>query len=232
MSNASQAHPVEPVPEGSGLLALSFLSAVAGLLQSGSTKPFRVTLHRAMTRGGQKYLQQVAPYAEHSAAMTTGVGRIFKVDTRLIGRAFSRGKVCRTKHYDTPGALEAALAQDMHATGDTRPLTAVPRSWLVVPFVVTARSPALVLFADSAEFNFFADDALVRCVVGMCSGFARMLDALQIAPAGAVRNFPIGAASNSVGSHGAYPTIHEELDAPAAPRFAHVESFNFEIVGP
>jgi hypothetical protein len=232
MNNATQPQRVEPVPDGSELLALPFLSAIAGLLESGSSKPYRVTLHRAMTRGGQKYLQQVAPYAERSAAMTNGAGRIFEVDTRLVGRAFTRGKVYRTKRYDSLEALEAALAKDMQATGDRRPMSEVARSWLVVPFVITSHSPALVLFAESTEFNFFADDALVRCVVGMCRGFARMLDALQTKPLASVRNFPLGPGRNSIGSDGPYPTIHEELDTPAAPQLAKVESFNFEIVGP
>lgn len=222
---------MEPVPDGSELLALPFLSSIAGLLESGSPAPYRLTLHRAMTRGGKRYLQQVAPYVEHSAAMTNGAGRIFEVDTRLIGRAFMRGKVYRTKRYDAVDVFEAALANDMQATGDRRSMSEVARSWLAVPFVVARSSPVLVLFAESNQFNFFADDALVRCVVGMCKGFARLLDELQLAPVGSVRNFPLESGSNSLGNCGAYQTIHEELDAPAAPQFATVKSFNFEIVG-
>jgi hypothetical protein len=232
MSNATKQQFVEPVPDGSELLALPFLSAIAGLFESGSSKNYRVTLHRAMARGGKKYLQQVAPYAERSGAMTTGAGRIFDSDKQLIGRAFMGGKVCRTKHYDSLKAFEAALAKDMHATTDKRPVNEVACSWLVIPFVVPRCSPALLLFAESWEFNFFADDVLVRCMVGMCRGYARMLDALQHTPVGSVRNFPIGSAINSVGRDVAYPTIHEELDSPAAPQFAGIESFNFEIVGP
>ena len=45
--------------------------------------------------------------------MTTGAGRIFEVDTRLIGNAFKRGKVYRTRHYDSLKVFEADLAADM-----------------------------------------------------------------------------------------------------------------------
>lgn len=233
MSTSSPStEPVEPVPDGSGLLTLPFLSAVAGLFQSYTTRAYRVTLHRAMTRSGQKYLQQVAPYAEDSGPMTTGEGRIFPVDLRIMGSAFTSGKVWRTKRYSDPKQFERDLAADMMATNDARPLSAVARSWLAVPFVVPAHGPALVLFAESQEFNFFADDERVGRVIGMCSGFARLLDSLHSNPISAVRNYPLGPAGDMKGNDKAYPTIHEALDSSASPQLNFLKSFNFEILGP
>ncbi len=213
-------------------MALPFLSAVAGLLQSYSTLAYRLTLHRAMTRSGQKYLQQVAPYAEDSDPVTTGEGRIFPVDSQIMGSAFTSGKVWRTKRYSDTNRFEHDLAADMLATNDARPLSAVARSWLAVPFVTPAHAPALVLFAESQEFNFFADDEHVKRVIGMCGGFARLLDSLQSKPISAVRNYPLGPAGDVKSNDKAYPTIHEALDSSASPQLNFLESFNFEILGP
>jgi hypothetical protein len=53
----------EPVPPASQLTVLPFLAAVDGYLRDDGDVPgLRITVHRAMSREGKGYLQQVCAY--------------------------------------------------------------------------------------------------------------------------------------------------------------------------
>jgi hypothetical protein len=53
----------EPVPPASQLAVLPFLAAVDGYLREDEDVPdLRITVHRAMSREGRGYLQQVCAY--------------------------------------------------------------------------------------------------------------------------------------------------------------------------
>ena len=64
----------EPVPPASQLAVLPFLAAVDGYLrEDGEVPGLRITVHRAMSREGHGYLQQVCAYQVREAA--TGEGK-------------------------------------------------------------------------------------------------------------------------------------------------------------
>ena len=79
MTDVFHRHP-EPVPPASQLAVLPFLAAVDGFLRKEAKQPgLRITLHRAMSREGEGYLQQVCGYindAEELIAMVTDIGKM------------------------------------------------------------------------------------------------------------------------------------------------------------
>jgi hypothetical protein len=221
----------EPVPPASQLAVLPFLAAVDGFLRaSGNVSGLRITMHRALTRQGSGFLQQVCGYISSEGLEWRGkVGRIFPVNTGIMGAAYETQRVWRTKAFTTPEEVRSAVHDDIRVTKDYRDPTSVEISFLAVPFLAPQREPVLILYAECKEFNFFADDRRVRDVVAMCSGFCRLADTLEVEdPFLNLRNFPLQKGAPVVASsRGVYPTLQESLDIEP-PRFGTVHSFNYE----
>jgi hypothetical protein len=216
----------EPVPTASQFVVLPFLAALEGYLQADGKAPdFRMTMHRTMVRGGQQYLQQITNYVGNAQG---GVGRVNHTRTGIIGAAYHTGKTWRTKRYAGEPALLKDLAADMKATDDKRPIDAVAKSYLAIPFSGVKKRTVLVLYADSPLLNRFADDELVGGFVSMCRGFAQLIRNLQAVPIGLVRNFPLIEAADSSGEPTLYGRIQECLDWIETPTVAPISSFNFE----
>lgn len=223
-------HRPEPVPQASQLTVLPFVAAVSGLLEQEQSVPgLRITVHRAMVRGGDGYLQQLCPYLPDGLdeARNTA-GRIFPVNEGIMGRSFKDGQIWRTKHFDTPESLRAQMKVSMPSAGDDRSLEEVAISYLAVPFVGPGREVVLILYADCREFNFFADERHVHSVVAMCRGFCRLLDSLQKEPFPNVRNFPLQKGRPVKGVRTMYEGVHEPLEIVDPPRFKELRSFNYE----
>ncbi|WP_029041100.1 hypothetical protein [Cucumibacter marinus] len=216
-------HP-EPVPPASQLAVLPFLAAVDGYLrEEGDVPGLRITMHRAVSREGDGYLQQVCAYLEESGVNANGtVGRFFPVNDRIMGAAYGSGTIWRTHHYDSVEALHA----DLHDTekGD---LSKIPVSYLAIPFLGPQDQVVLILYADCNQLNFFADDERVSRLAAMSNGLCRLFDWLQRDPFPALRNFPLQKGEPITGKTGLY-NIHEALPNLAAPKFAEVFSFNYE----
>jgi len=210
----------EPVPPASQLTVLPFLAAVAGYLnERGDVTGLRITMHRAMSREGDEYLQQVSAYFRKSGPDSQdAVGRFFPVNDRIIGAAYTSGRIWRTRRYDTLEGLRTELR--VLETDD------VPCSYLAVPFLGPDEQVVLVLYADCNELNFFADNERIQRIVAMSNGFCVLLDALQKSPFPALRNFPLQKGNPVRGTPGLY-RIQEQVDMPV-PRFTEVPSFNFE----
>jgi len=132
MSDRLYVHP-EPVPPASQLAVLPFLAAIDGYLrESGDVPRLRLTIHRAMSREGDYFLQQVCAYLLESGGDWRGkVGRTFAVDTGIIGAAYGNGQIWRTKSFPDMAALRAALRQD-EKTRDPDMVAAV---YLAIPFL-------------------------------------------------------------------------------------------------
>jgi hypothetical protein len=213
----------EPVPPASQLAVLPFLAAVNGYLSEDKDVPdLRITVHRAMSREGRGYLQQVCAYLRQDGGDWRGkVGRTFAVDTGIIGAAYESGKVWRTKRFKDVRALHAALKKD-NVSLDT-----VAQSWLAVPFLGPQDQVVLILYADCNKLNFFADDGRVRRIVAMSKGFCRLLDWLQKDPFENLRNFPLERGEPVRGIGGLY-SFQEALPNIGSPRFSLVPSFNYE----
>lgn len=216
-------HP-EPVPPASQLAVLPFLAAVDGYLREDNDVPgLRITMHRAVSREGDGYLQQVCAYLQESGVNANGtVGRFFPVNDRIMGAAYGSGKIWRTRHYDSVEALHTKL-------GDTEKgdLSKIPVSYLAIPFLGPQDQVVLIFYADCNKLNFFADDERVAKLANMSKGLCKLFDWLQREPFPALRNFPLQKGEPITGETGLY-NIHEELPDLAAPKFTEVFSFNYE----
>lgn len=220
----------EPVPAASQFAVLPFLAAVAGLLGEGTEdKKLRVTIHRVMTREKKGYLQQVCGYLGFKEKdWQQRAGRLFPVTFGIMGHAFGKRKICRTKPYPNEKQLKQDLESDMAKTGDTREVEDVALSYLAVPFLGPSSQVVLVLYADCWKFNFFADDERIHQIRAMSDGWCHLLDWLQEEPFSNLRNFPLESGEPFKGPKTVYPKLQEALKSPAPPRFRRIESFNYE----
>jgi hypothetical protein len=220
----------EPVPAATQLAALPFLSAIEGYLRGESSDiQLRITLHRVMSREDQQYLQQVSDYIGSERGIDRGGGgRMFKVDVGIIGAAYERAAIFRTKHHADDESFYEALRTDMLSQGDTGDPRAQRRSWMAIPFLGPDSKPVLILFADASELNFFSDSNRTKTLVDMCWGFCRLIDALVERPFPTLRNFPFTPGEQVTGGRTLYESVQEQVEGVAVPRFRHMRSFNFE----
>lgn len=220
----------EPVPPASQLAVLPFLAAVDGFLRDKADVPgLRITVHRAMSREGYGYLQQVCAYLRDNELDWRGkVGRLFPVTEGIIGAAFKDGLIWRTKSYPDLQTLRRDLRISMLKTGDDRDPESVEVSYLAIPFLSPQNQVVLILYADCKELNFFADDDRVRYVTAMCRGFCRLFDWLQKEPVSNLRNFPLQKGQPIIEQPTVYPELQESLGSILPPRFDLVPSFNYE----
>lgn len=223
MSEADLYKNPEPVPPASQLAVLPFLAAVDGYLrENGDIPGLRITVHRAMSREGKGYLQQVCAYLREDGGDWRGrVGRTFAVDTGIIGAAYESGKVWRTKRFKNAAALDAALKNDKNAPSSGA------KSWLAVPFLGPQDQIVLILFAECGRLNFFASDSRVKRIVAMGKGFCRLLDWVQRDPFENLRNFPLQDGEPVRGVGGVY-SFQEAVADLEPPRFLEIPSFNYE----
>jgi hypothetical protein len=220
----------EPVPPASQLAVLPLLAAIDGFLrEDGDVPGLRVTMHRTMSREGDRYLQQVCAYVNGDGAEWRGkVGRTFPVNEGVMGAAFGDGRIWRTKAYSTLEALRTDLRAAMPAAGDPREPEAVPVAYLAIPFLGPQQEVILILYADCNQLNFFAVDDRVRRVTSMCRGFCRLFDWLQRDPFPNLRNFPLQKGAPVTGLFTVYASIQEPVATIAPPQFKEVLSFNYE----
>lgn len=224
MTDRLYIHP-EPVPPASQLAVLPFVAAIDGYFrEAGDVPGLRLTVHRAMSREGDDFLQQACAYVQEGGGeWRDKVGRTFAVDTGIIGAAYRTGEIWRTKHFDDIETLRAALrAEEKNRDPET-----VAAAYLAVPFLGPQRQVVLVLYAECNELNFFADDERIKRVVAMGQGFCRLFDWLQKDPFLNLRNFPLQKGKPITGVGGLY-SVQEAVPSIAPPAFAEVPSFNYE----
>jgi hypothetical protein len=224
----------EPVPPASQLAVLPFVAAVDGFLREKDDVPgLRITVHRTMSREGDGYLQQICAYLRGDKPDWRGkVGRIFPVTIGIIGAAYDKQSIWRTREYSTPDELRVDLKQSMIETGEVEnldeQLDKAAISYLAIPFLGPQDQVVLILYAECKEFNFFADDDRVGRVAAMCRGFCRLFDWLQKEPVSNLRNFPLQKGRPITEKPTVYPLIQESVDSIPPPRFNVVPSFNYE----
>ncbi len=223
-------HP-EPVPPASQLAVLPFASAIEGFLTGQQADiRLRLTVHRIMSREGQRYYQQICKYlGPESAGSKFDTGRMFPVNFGIMGQAFEDTTVLRTRSYPDQQTLLSDLRADFITTGRSLDkLAAEPLSWLAVPFLGGNNLPVLGLYADCHGFNFFASDSRVKAVIDMCWGFVRLVDDLEKAPFPNLKNFAFEPGVEVKGAKTVYPTIQEYLPELKVPQFQVLDSFNYE----
>ena len=228
MSKPIQYEHPEPVPSASQLLALPFVSAVAGYLvgEVGCTS-VRVTLHRVMTRDDSAYLQQICSYAgqdfDHSRA-----GRLFIVDEGVIGKAFADRLIVRTGHYDDERTWWCDYLTDREAVGDTSSLPTEPISYLALPFLdANGDATVCVLYVEAGGLDLFVEGRHLGVVLGMSRGFCGLLDDLATRPLARVRNFPLPMGRPVTGVPTLFPRLQETLADPLPPRLSRLTCYNF-----
>ncbi len=215
MPNKFNANP-EPVPAASQLAVIPFVAAVDGFLRESHEVPgLRITMHRAVNREGQLYLQQVCGYVRSEGIDWRGkVGRTFPVSEGIMGAAFKTRRIWRTKKFPTIERLRASLAIDIKETKDGRDPATVEVSFLAVPFLGPQDEPVLILY--------------VAGVTAMGKGFCRLFDGLQHEPFLNVRNFPLQKGQPVEGPPTVYASVQEAFDKVDPPKFKSVSSFNYE----
>lgn len=221
----------EPVPTGTQLAALPFLSAIEGFLGASSNgRNFRVTMHRIMAREQHRYIQQICEYVGPGVDPTLqSAGRLFPQGTGLMGKTIEEQRVFRTKHYSSLYDLKQDLKFDLSDTGSKKAIEETAVSYLTIPFVGADGQTVLVLYADSFQFNHFADDVLVENAVSMCRGFGRFLDWLtKDEPLENLRNFLTPEKQFKPGKQTAYNRLQEVFDTDV-PTLSALKSFNFEV---
>lgn len=221
----------EPVPTGTQLTALPFLSAVEGLLAATSNgSSFRVTMHRVMAREQHRYIQQICEYlGPQIDGSKKSAGRLFPQGTGLMGKTIEEQRVFRTKRYSSLDDLHRELQLDLDDTGSMKQLENSEVSFLSIPIIGSDGQTVLVLYADSFRLNHFADDVLVENTVNMCRGFARFLDWLtDDEPLRNLRNFLTPEKDFKPGQPTAFNRLQEVFDTDV-PKLTALKSFNFEV---
>lgn len=221
----------EPVPTGTQLTALPFLSAVEGLLAATSNgNAFRVTMHRVMAREQHRYIQQICEYLGPQIDRSkTNAGRLFPQGTGLMGKTIEDQRVFRTKRYSSLVHLHRDLKLDLDDTGSKKTLEKSEVSFLSIPIIGSDDQTVLVLYADSFQLNHFADDILVENTVNMCRGFARFLDWLtKDEPIKNLRNFLTPERDFKPGQPTDFSRLQEGFDTEV-PKLTALKSFNFEM---
>ncbi|TAX24985.1 hypothetical protein [Rhizobium leguminosarum] len=213
--------PREPVPPASQLAVLPFLAAMQGFLTASDVDDLRLTIHRVMSREEQEFLQQVSPYLPLTKTAKPTDGRIFSVDTGIMGAAYEHKKLFRTRYFPSDQALQDALREDVILKDATK-----AKSWIALPFLGPSGQVVLILFADCDTLNFFADDLRVTQMAAMCEGFCRLQDYLQDSPFANLRNFPLQKGDPNRDGGKAY-SVQEQVDIEL-PRFQNLTSFNYE----
>lgn len=220
----------EPVPELSQLVGLAFLSPIAGYLRHVNANEFRLTLHRTVVRNDEVYFQQLTPYLTEGGT-TTGAGRLFPLDTGIVGASFDTQSILRTRFVQDVAVFEQALLKSMRNSGDPSSLSDMKaRSWLSIPFLGSGQPP-LVLFADSTKHGFFSADEVVTSINAMCIEFGRLLDALALHPYGSTRNHELAGVAAATGGPRVYGDLHETF-GEAPPTLKNLQTFNFEAGPP
>jgi hypothetical protein len=224
-------HP-EPVPYASQFAVLPFLAAVEGFIKEQTDSPFRITMHRIATWESQGYFQQLCTYFGTYPKDQSKVGRMFPVTTGIIGYAFDKKKIARTRKYSSKEALLADLREDMRDNRETQEPEEMPPAYLAVPFIGAGGEVVMVLFAECKEFNVFADDAVVRTINTMCHAYSNLLDWLQrneVLPT--IQNFPLEKGTPIRHDPTVYRRLQEVLDI-AVPKFDLLTAFNYEVAVP
>lgn len=182
---------LQPVPAASQLAIIPFVAAVDGLLRDGSRVPsLHLTVRRAVTFDGRLYLQQICPYVIGSGLDGRFVGQASPITVGMMGAAFARKKIWRTRKFDSLEMYRSIIKNDLEALGDTRTVDDVALSYLCIPFLGCDGEALLVLFAQCMELNFFASDERIQHVIAMGRGFCRLFDSLQAAPLPDLANVP------------------------------------------
>ncbi len=220
----------EPLSSATQFAVMPFVGAVAGRLRdSRKTTGLRVVLHRSILRDRQIYLQQTSGYLGDVPFDPGGAGRILKVNEGIVGRAYSEKKIARTRYF-AAAEVDGVLAANMKVTDDKRPLDQVAKTYLAIPMLTSTHGVAAVLFADAHTPNLFAEDDLVKEVVGMCRGFCTAMDRLLEHPLDRIRNLPIREGEPALAEKATvYPAMQEVLDWEV-PEFQRLTTLNFEIL--
>ncbi len=226
-AKASWRHEYLPIP--TELLALSLASTVASLISPRcGTESFRVTVHRALSIGGDCLLQQCCDYKGNPQERSGKKGRTFGADQGTIGVSYRTGNTYRTivkKAWTKKDAHH--LNQDMTDLSlgkHSQAMAAEVKSILALPVVSKGRT-IMVLFADSYVPNLFGD-GLVRDIRLIVDGFCKMLAGIQ---GPGLRNYTMVYPGARVFNPPRLRIVQEISGICPAVTHPEVQSFNFEL---
>lgn len=218
---------IEPAPSATQLAALSFASAISGMLSIRGRK-VRVVLHRVINRLGIAYLQQTSPYAGTDRLDHSTAGRVFSFTTGVMGYALLHKQIAHTRKFQTVEELEGRLRADMKLVDDKRSFEIVARSYLAIPMLGADEEVATLLYADSMQPGVFANASQVKTLRDICQGFCNTIDQMVVAPLPYIENFPMQEARPAKDAVDVYPSVQELLPSIKVPRYKSLLSFNLE----
>ncbi|MEP1420531.1 MAG: hypothetical protein ABJK59_02020 [Erythrobacter sp.] len=229
MASSKPKHP-EPVPEATQLAVMPFLAAVEGYLIEGNQDcGLRLTVHRLMAREKHRHIQQICTYFG-GAKDERSAGRLFSAQTGLMGLALEKKKICHTKHYDNVNLFEQEIRADRIDAGEGGDNQGRAQSFLAIPFIGEDSEVVLILYAESTQFNFFANEEKVSTIANMCQSFCDLADwIVEQVPRSSLRNFETKKLDFKVGHQTAFRRINAHPDI-VAPSFNHLRSFNLETI--
>jgi hypothetical protein len=168
----------------------TFVSTLADVLRDISDRraggdlaerTFRITLHRLALFNGEDHFQQITSYAGR-IAKAGGLGRIFPVTGGIVSLACrTESLVVAQKKDDAQFAEVWRLTQ--FNTIDARAIEPYVDALVACPFFAPQAENrngdyvSMVLFADSAQADFFNDEVL-RIISAACTGFVSNLERL------------------------------------------------------
>jgi hypothetical protein len=222
----------EYLPDATELMAGAFCSSIAALISGVSTeKLFRVTLHRIIEAGGTPLLQQACEYFGTRTKLGDK-GRTFGLDQGIIGLAYNRRLVCRTRPQPHPGTVidlrgdVAKLKVGRHA----QKMAPEVRALLAVP-IIAQDKVCMVLFVDSEAAGIFQDSLLAQ-ILSVARHFSAFVSSTNVK---GIRNF-------SFSTHGhrqrsfrrirlkVIEILNDSRFRP--PTIDRPFDFNFEVVNP
>ena len=226
----------EYLPGPTALVATTLCATLAGMLRLGHDpdKRLRVTLHRALSFGDDRVLQQCCGYfgAHVGVGSERSAGRTFPADNATIGLAYRTRRIVRSTLGVSPEDLQAAMAL-LSLNAASRKMSTEVRFLLAIPILSGASGHvAGVIYVDSKSDTFFVDDdclgRLVAIIDDLLSGLAgtspELLERIRNVPSSrsSGETEPLDRAPESV-RHAL--TCIEAVDPP---RIGMAFRFNFE----
>lgn len=174
--------PVEFVPPALMTHATTFVATLANALSNRiPNKNFRMALHRFVMFDGREVYQQVTPYGG-MVEDKTGVGRYFRATSGIVGLAALSGSLVIARKTSDKNFHEIWEVTPLDRAG-AKEIKPYVGSLFACPLFGPIgdndnRYVQLVLFADSAELDFFNDE-VIAIISNACRGFVDVLEDLH-----------------------------------------------------
>jgi hypothetical protein len=192
----------EYLPSPTQSMATTLCATIAGhlLLSHPREKRLRVTLHRTLLTGTETVLQQCCEYQGVAISSRINASRTFPTTNATIGAAFTHQKIVRSRGNVDKQAIDADM-RDLHLNEASREMADTVRSVAAIPLlrdtdslgaaaVGSSPRPSVVgvIYLDSEEDGYFANDTILESLIEMSNAFLRTINDQTQTVAGRIAN--------------------------------------------